>query len=130
MYYYLVFCILAGAGLVHLARRERSKPVSAVRKAIPTRNDPWVWWARYLIVLFVAAVLLALSGCTPKAMEPTHAYDQCARAEMLKSCMVALPAGPVSSKYNDWDEVVGECGTQAARISWRRIDQIKPECQG
>ena len=61
--YYLLFCILAGAGLVHLARRERSKPATAARKAIPTRNEPWVWWARYLIVLFVAGVLLALSGC-------------------------------------------------------------------
>lgn len=66
MYYYLLFCILAGAGLVHMARRERSKPISTVRKTIPTRNDPWVWWARYLLALFVAAVLLALSGCTRK----------------------------------------------------------------
>lgn len=62
MLYYLLFCILAGAGLSLTARRERSKSAPAVRKAIPTRNDPWVWWARYLLALFVAAVLLALSS--------------------------------------------------------------------
>jgi Family of unknown function (DUF6440) len=87
MYYYLVFCILAGAGLVHLARRERSKPVSAVRKTIPTRNDPWVWWARYLIVLFVAAVLLALSGCARDDSDPVDGRSgMTPRTDALTGC--------------------------------------------
>ena len=31
-----------------------------MQKSIPTRNDPWARWARFLVVLFVATVLLAL----------------------------------------------------------------------
>lgn len=31
-----------------------------MQKAIPTRNDPWARWARFLVVLFVSAVVLAL----------------------------------------------------------------------
>lgn len=37
-----------------------------MHKSIPTRNDPWVRWARILLVLVVAAVSLALSANTLK----------------------------------------------------------------
>lgn len=33
-----------------------------MQKPIPTRNDPWVRWARLIGVLFVSATVLALLG--------------------------------------------------------------------
>jgi len=35
--------------------------------------------------------------------------DQCLRATLFQQCLKALPAGPLATKYNDWDEVVKEC---------------------
>lgn len=58
-----------------------------------------------------------------------HIADQCLRAELFKSCMAALPAGPLATKYNDWDEVVSECGSQSYYQSQRQIKFVKPECR-
>jgi hypothetical protein len=33
--------------------------------------------------------------------------------------MRSLPAGPQAAKYNDWSEVVSECGTQAQALAAR-----------
>lgn len=80
----------------------------------------------------LAIALLLLAGCeqapTP---EPTWVYDQCARREMMKECLGAVPAGPKATQYNDWAEVVEECATTAARQSVRSaITSVKPECRG
>ena len=56
-------------------------------------------------------------------------HDQCLRQELFKECMAALPAGPVATKYNDWDEVVRACEGQALDASLRLIQFIKPECR-
>lgn len=39
--------------------------------------------------------------------------DQEKRHRYFQECLTALPAGPDNTKYNDWDEVVEECGHQA-----------------
>jgi len=55
--------------------------------------------------------------------------DQCMRIELFNSCMKRLPAGPQSTKYNDWDEVVNQCNRVSLQQSVRKIENIKPECR-
>jgi len=56
--------------------------------------------------------ILALVGCDPLPTEK-WATDQAKRQELFKQCLAALPAGPKSTHYNDWDEVVGACDRAA-----------------
>jgi hypothetical protein len=72
---------------------------------------------------------LLVSGCKNGPFESTG-YDQCMRAKLFKECMAMLPAGPRETRYNDWDEVVSECGSQALYQSLRLTKHIKSECQG
>ena len=76
----------------------------------------------------LASVLLA--GCTPELPKKTWTYDQCLRAQIFQSCLRALPAGPASTKYNDWDEVVEQCEDAASMQSVRKAGTVKPECDG
>lgn len=77
------------------------------------------------MLLIVASIFVA--ACKPIDQNRTH--DQCLRATIFQQCMVALPAGPVATKYNDWDEVIAECGRQAQYLSVRNKSQVKPECK-
>lgn len=43
--------------------------------------------------------------------------DTCVRNEIFQQCIQNLPKGPEVTKYNDWDEVVGECSESAYYIS-------------
>ncbi len=72
-----------------------------------------------------ASLLTAVlaGGC----MESTGP-DQCLRREIFQQCMKALPAGPQATKYNDWDEVVGECESVAYYQSLKKKTQITAEC--
>lgn len=74
--------------------------------------------------------MLALTACADPIdpTKSTYATDQCLRAELFAKCMAAIPAGPISPKYNDWDEVVGECGSAARYQSVRERRFVKPEC--
>ncbi len=72
-------------------------------------------------------VVVLLAGCN--VPQDTSAPDQCLRREIFKECLAALPAGPVATKYNDWDEVVEECERSAYYQSRRNIEAIKPECR-
>ena len=56
--------------------------------------------------------------------------DQCIRREVFKECMKSLPAGPASTRYNDWDEVVKACEETAYYQSVRPTSVIKEECRG
>lgn len=40
-----------------------------------------------------------------------------------------LPVGPVSTKYNDWDEVVGACNEVAYFQSQAPYQYIRPICR-
>lgn len=55
--------------------------------------------------------------------------DQCLRAKLFDSCLKALPAGPVATKYNDWDDVVSECEASAKKLSLRILRNIPKECR-
>lgn len=82
--------------------------------------------SKYLLGLLI----IGLTACdnTPDVVK-SRGTDQCMRAELFKSCMASLPAGPVATDYNDWQEVVDECGTQAYYQSIRFVEFIKPECR-
>lgn len=74
--------------------------------------------------LIGASLLTAVlaGGCTGTGP------DQCMRRELFQQCMKALPAGPQSTKYNDWDEVVGKCESVAYYQSLKKKSQITAEC--
>jgi len=84
-------------------------------------------------------VVMLLTACGQHSSEST-AYasdvndvivkDVCMQREVFNECMKALPAGPQSTKYNDWDEVVKECRHTARYLSERRRKFVKPECEG
>jgi hypothetical protein len=62
--------------------------------------------------ILIAIGLMMIAGCD--AFEaPVYHEDPKLRQEIFFKCMQSLPAGPQSTKYNDWDEVVSECGSQA-----------------
>jgi uncharacterized protein YcfL len=80
--------------------------------------------SKYLCIL--AALMLA--GCEPP--EQSWYYDQDIRQSVFMECLQRAPAGPVSTKYNDWSEVVDECGAQATSISvigntYRRAPKVE-----
>ena len=64
-----------------------------------------------------------------RPIESRVIVDQCMRVVRFDACMKALPAGPQSAKYNDWAEVVEECGSQARYMSLRLREHVKPECR-
>jgi len=61
--------------------------------------------------------------------ENTSIQDRCLQRVVFKECMNSLPAGPVSTHYNDWDEVVEACENVAWNKSWRKRSVVKIECQ-
>lgn len=73
------------------------------------------------------AIAVVLAGCDARIQ--TSTTDQCMRAELFQACMRSLPAGPASTKYNDWDEVVDSCSTTAYFQAQRRTEHVKPECR-
>jgi len=75
-------------------------------------------------------LLTLLSLITSCEKEDKTIHDMCLRREIFKECMESLPAGPVSTHYNDWDEVVTECRKTAYSNSKRRESTIKNECKG
>jgi len=76
-----------------------------------------------ILLIFVSGVFL--SSCD----RVSTSTDQCLRREIFKQCMESLPEGPEITYYNDWSEVVAECGNQAYYQSIRSVSQIKPECR-
>lgn len=79
------------------------------------------------VLIFSLAV--ALTGCTDSPPVEQHTADQCLRAELFQSCMASLPPGPVSTQYNDWDEVVKACGSVSYKQSLRLESQVSKECR-
>ena len=61
------------------------------------------------------AILFVLAGCgQPEYGVTSKAVEQ----ELFFRCLAALPAGPVESHYNDWAEVIAECGARARTLAW------------
>lgn len=80
------------------------------------------------IVLSVITLTL-LVGCGKLPSEGVYTADQCMRGELFQNCLKALPAGPKTTMYNDWDEVVAQCENVAYYQSKRYERFIKPECR-
>ena len=88
---------------------------------------------KYAIIM----ACIVLAGCqktadgtmTTELKENTSQINQCIRTEVFFKCLSAVPAGPVSTKYNDWSEVVEECSSTANWISRRKYSTIPPECR-
>ena len=88
--------------------------------------------------LLLLLPLLALTACGDHSSSQTvfkvdpdevQVIDQCLRREITNECMKSLPVGPVSTKYNDWDDVVSECRQSGYYMSIRKRKFVKPECQ-
>ncbi|MNK14269.1 hypothetical protein D3C87_323690 [compost metagenome] len=80
---------------------------------------------KILAILGFAAILAGCDAAVMDEMQP----NQCLRAEIFKQCMAILPSGPVATKYNDWNEVVSECGSQGYYQSMRKTSTIPMECR-
>lgn len=69
-------------------------------------------------LLFMMLSAIFLSGCDEIAPPKP---DQKLRNEIFERCLQKLPAGPTTTMYNDWDEVVNSC----ERASYYQSLQIK-----
>lgn len=74
----------------------------------------------------ILSASLIVAGCSDEMRTDP---DQCLRVELFRECMRSVPAGPVSTKYNDWSEVVSECGSQSYYQSRRNRALIAEECR-
>lgn len=88
---------------------------------------------RWVFFVLVVACML-LTGCSSERVPEAIRTDpvvinQCVRADLFKQCMASLPAGPVSTQYNDWDEVVDSCASQMTYLSYRLKSQVPIECR-
>ena len=80
-------------------------------------------------ILLSLLFVLALAACEPREIVDPNIADQCLRRELFNECMKSLPAGPIATHYNDWDDVVSECRGYAWSVSVRPKSVIKKECQ-
>lgn len=58
--------------------------------------------------VFVAGLSLLLAACSDDRY-PVYEVRPDKRIERFDACMKALPPGPQSTHYNDWDEVIWQC---------------------
>jgi len=79
--------------------------------------------------ILIPLILTTCCSCEFKEIENESIQDRCLQRVIFKECMNSLPAGPVSTHYNDWDEVVGACEKVAWNKSWRKRSIVKIECQ-
>ncbi len=77
-----------------------------------------------LLKIIALGTSILIAGCS----EYQYTADQCMRQELFKTCMSALPEGPKSTHYNDWDEVVSTCDQVSYRQSIRLKSSIKEGC--
>lgn len=75
-------------------------------------------------IAIAAIIALAAAGC-----DDVSIADQCLRAERFDACLKSLPAGPQSTRYNDWSEVVSACESAAYYQSLRKKSAIRAECK-
>ena len=83
-----------------------------------------------LLTLLSLTISIACKLITSCEFKEETIQDRCLQRVIFKECMNSLPAGPVSTHYNDWDDVVGACEKVAWHKSWRKRSVIKIECQG
>lgn len=81
-----------------------------------------------MVIIATAMTLSALCISCSDEMKP-DSPDKCLQREIFNECLKTVPKGPNNVRYNDWSEVVEQCGVQARRMSIRPVTQIKPECR-
>ena len=81
-------------------------------------------------LILLPVLLLAACSKDDKPFIDERESNLCLQREIFNECMKILPAGPLSTKYNDWDEVVKECRYTAYYLAKRRRAVVKPECEG
>ena len=74
---------------------------------------------------YALMIALLLTACDNRTVT-----DQCLRVEIFKDCLATVPAGPLATKYNDWDEVIVECRHTAYYMAQRQRSFVKEECRG
>ena len=80
-------------------------------------------------LILLTVLLLAACSKDDKPFIDERVSNLCLQREIFNECMKMLPAGPVATKYNDWDEVVRECGKQAYYLSIRNESTIPQGCR-
>ena len=80
------------------------------------------------VIMVVFALLLSACGPSIKDNPDIFITDYCKREELFQSCMKSLPAGPIATHYNDWNEVVEACGNQAYYGAQRKRKHVTEEC--
>ena len=82
-------------------------------------------------ILFILAIALALSGCTPVKPKDDTQIDQCIRNELFQQCMSVIPTGPthLTETKNQWSDVIEACENQATHASYRLTSVVKLECR-
>lgn len=73
-------------------------------------------YKKLVIALSILIALLTVAGCTPVSDDVIQ-ERKTLRIELFEKCMQLLPDDPQTTKYNDWAEVIEECGTQAYYMS-------------
>lgn len=71
-------------------------------------------------IYMLLCISVILAGCSEDSeFFCPYKPDQELRAKLFQECLKLIPKGPQVVKYNDWDEVVSECGSQAYYQSMR-----------
>ncbi len=92
--------------------RENQKGVSEMKIKFPPEAVVGILAAIGVIMVFYYISLFPI--CSIES-------DPKARASAFEACMKLLPQGPTTTTYNDWDDVVYECGRQASINTERKI---------
>lgn len=80
--------------------------------------------------LSILIAVAFLAGCENTSGTVSGGYyNQDVRREVFFQCLSSVPNGPMSTKYNDWAEVVAECGSQAQYISARGFRDTRAKDQ-
>jgi hypothetical protein len=85
---------------------------------------------KYIILMIVMLLTACDNGTVNVPPDKVVVTDQCLQREIFKECLNTVPAGPLATKYNDWDEVVVECRRSAYYMAQRQRGVIKEECRG
>ena len=72
-------------------------------------------------VLLTSAIITGMVFLTTLEPPCKPVTDNTVREKLFFRCLSQLPKGPQSVHYNDWAEVVEECGTQARYMATKII---------
>ena len=60
---------------------------------------------------------LALTACDPTPEQQQYARSTSLQQTSFKECVAAVPAGPQTTTFNDWAEVVSHCRDYARNVA-------------